>query len=117
MSAPTWDEIIDRTDEELRQKLLTRKDITDGHIDIGEIPGRLPRPGSRTAYPYDEWAKIPPGKAVEITLLLRSRHPQGVGRTLTRYFEAHNMGLHAVLRQEAGQWRMWVIRPPKEANT
>ncbi len=111
---PCMGEIVRLNNEELRQKLLSREDMTSRQIDIGEIPAQDPNAYGSPEYPYAEWAKIRPGKAVEITLLLRHRHPRGVRTTLERYFQRHNMGLRVVQRQERDRPRMWVARPREE---
>jgi hypothetical protein len=111
------EEIAARTNEDYRTVLLSRRDIAGKYVNIADIPAVPPPPGRTPLYPYKEWARIPPGKAVEITLLLRGRKPYCVKRALARYIRRHQLGLRIMERVTAGQSRMWVTKPPREEGT
>lgn len=79
---------------------------TASYVDIDSLP--LMHRGA-TRWPYDEWANIPTGKALEVTELLDGRKP----RQSPPYRVAlERRGLIAVVRGS----RLWVARPKLEAQ-
>lgn len=82
---------------------MAEQKATAGYIDISEIPV-----STRTRkYPYQEWAAIPPGKALEVTELLDGRKPSYVYQALVDYFRRHELGLVCMVRNG----HVWVARP------
>lgn len=73
------------------------------YLDIKDIPSpMMGRPGT---YPFAEWAKIPPGKGLEITHWLDGRPPKAVVTNVGWYRRTHGGTLRAVSRQG----RVWIV--------
>lgn len=63
------------------------------YIDIEDIPS-----GARSRYPWDEWANIPEGKAIEVTKLLNGQPPGNF--TAGNRHTAQDRGLRLMKRGE-----------------
>jgi len=77
----------------------------NGYIDIADLPGGVP--GRRSRYPWREWEKLPPGKALEITDLVRHlpNPSAGIGQ------DARRRGLALMQRKQPdGSYRVFIYR-------
>lgn len=83
---------------------MAEQKTTADYIDISEIPGR---PGAKPKWPYDEWAKIPPGRALEVTDLLDGTPPRSLAVAVKSYWRRHDLGLVCMIRND----RAWIARP------
>lgn len=73
------------------------------YISVDDIPGNA---GKRNRYPYDEWVKIPDGKAVEVTELLDGVKIQSARNAIHQYISVHRLPLRTVSRGE----RLFIVR-------